>query len=140
VLLACGVAPVRGGDFDRWDLEVRGLLGGVRIRHAIEEHGAGRQLTRYRVVPKVSSFAVGLAGLLLGLAVLAGLAGAWFAAVPLAVICLAAILLTVREAAVAEALALAVVSLPDEGDIVSDLEQRVRIATEATAEMPGVAQ
>ena len=141
VLLACGIAPVRGGDFDRWDLEVRGgLLGGTRIRHAIEEHGAGSQLTRYKVVPRVSTFGVGLAVLLLGLAVLAGLAGAWFAAVPLAALGLAVIFVTMREAAVAQALALAVIALPAEGDVVSALEERVRMTTEAAAEMPGVVQ
>ncbi len=42
----------RGGDYDRWDLEVRhGILGAVRLRMAVEEHGAGRQLIRVRVWP-----------------------------------------------------------------------------------------
>lgn len=36
-----------GGDWDRWDLQVRGgLLGLARLRVAIEEHGSGRQLIR----------------------------------------------------------------------------------------------
>ena len=40
----------RGGDFDRWDLHVRvGPLGAARVRVAVEEHGQGRQLVRYRV-------------------------------------------------------------------------------------------
>ena len=44
-----------GGPFDRWDLDLRaGLLGGVRIRTAVEEHGSGRQLLRARVVPHAS--------------------------------------------------------------------------------------
>jgi hypothetical protein len=61
------VVPVRGGDYDRWDLECRGgILGGARLRHTVEEHGAGRQLVRYRVWPRVSRFGLGLP-LLLGL-------------------------------------------------------------------------
>ena len=42
-----------GGDWDRWDLQVRaGLLGVARLRIAIEEHGAGRQLVRVRSWPR----------------------------------------------------------------------------------------
>jgi len=48
-------STTRGGDFDRWDLEVRGgALGSARVLMAIEEHGAGRQLVRYRIDPKFS--------------------------------------------------------------------------------------
>src|SRR5205814_174842 len=37
-----GAVVQRGGDFDRWDLEVRGgLLGSARMLMAIEEHGGG---------------------------------------------------------------------------------------------------
>ena len=44
----------RGGNFDRWDLEVRcGLLSCVRLLLTIEEHGAGKQLIRLRVKPHV---------------------------------------------------------------------------------------
>jgi glycosyltransferase involved in cell wall biosynthesis len=44
-----------GGPFDRWDLDLRvGLLGGVRIRTAVEEHGSGRQLLRARIIPHAS--------------------------------------------------------------------------------------
>jgi len=61
------VVPIRGGDYDRWDIECRGgMLGSARLRHTIEEHGAGRQLVRYRVWPRVSWFGLGLP-LLLGL-------------------------------------------------------------------------
>jgi GT2 family glycosyltransferase len=46
---------LRGGDFDRWDLEVRGgMLGAVRVLTTVEEHGAGRQLLRARSRPRVS--------------------------------------------------------------------------------------
>jgi glycosyltransferase involved in cell wall biosynthesis len=58
-----------GGPFDRWDLDLRaGLLGGVRIRTAVEEHGSGRQLLRAGVIPHASPVGAVVA---LGLAVLA---------------------------------------------------------------------
>src|SRR5207247_7974155 len=44
-----------GGDTDRWDIQVRlGPLGSARLRVAVEEHGQGRQLVRYRVWPRWS--------------------------------------------------------------------------------------
>jgi glycosyltransferase involved in cell wall biosynthesis len=44
-----------GGGYDRWDFEVRGgVFTGARLRLAVEEHGAGRQLLRWRVWPVVS--------------------------------------------------------------------------------------
>jgi GT2 family glycosyltransferase len=47
-----GAAVIRGGDFDRWDLEVRGgLLGSARLLLVTEEHGGGRQYVRLRVSP-----------------------------------------------------------------------------------------
>ncbi len=47
-----GVCVQRGGDFDRWDLTFRsGTFGGLRMRLAIEEHGGGRQLVRFRTWP-----------------------------------------------------------------------------------------
>jgi len=51
-LLRSQTVLVRGGDFDRWDLELRGgLFGKARILTAIEEHGHGRQLVRFRAWP-----------------------------------------------------------------------------------------
>jgi O-antigen biosynthesis protein len=46
------VLVLRGGDFDRWDLEVRGgMLGSARLIMGIEEFGGGKQLVRYRIWP-----------------------------------------------------------------------------------------
>jgi GT2 family glycosyltransferase len=81
---ANGIVPIRGGDCDRWDIECRGgMLGSARLRHTIEEHGAGRQLVRYRVWPRVSWFGLGLPLLLGLLAVLAFHDGARWVAFPL---------------------------------------------------------
>ena len=62
-----GAVVARGGDFDRWDCEVRGgALGATRVRLLVEEHGRGRQLARFRVWPQASAR---------GLALVAALAG-----------------------------------------------------------------
>jgi hypothetical protein len=52
---AAGARIRRGGPHDRWDVEVRdGELGGMRVLLGIEEHGAGRQLLRFRLRPRVA--------------------------------------------------------------------------------------
>jgi hypothetical protein len=50
-----GGVVTTGGDYDAWDLEVPGgMLGGARVLMATEEHGAGKQLLRFRVWPRWS--------------------------------------------------------------------------------------
>jgi GT2 family glycosyltransferase len=84
-LRACETSVMRGGDYDAWDLEVRGgLLGAVRLLTATEDHGAGRQLVRFRVWPKYSARGLILFLLFATLATGAGLHGAWHAVVILA--------------------------------------------------------
>jgi len=71
-----GTLVSRGGDYDRWDLQASGgPLGGVRLLMAIEEHGAGKQLARFRVWPTVSPFGAGIVLFLAGLAVVAASGG-----------------------------------------------------------------
>jgi hypothetical protein len=71
-LRADGSVIRSGGDWDRWDLQVRGgLLGVARLRIGIEEHGAGRQLVRVRCWPNVPRMALVL-GLVAGALSLAG--------------------------------------------------------------------
>ena len=54
-LRTAGRRVARGSAWDRWDLEVSGgLLGGARVRMAVEEHGAGRQLIRFNAWPRWS--------------------------------------------------------------------------------------
>ncbi len=73
-----GTAVVHGGDFDRFDLEVRGgMLGGARLLLAVEEHGAGRQLVRVRTSPRCSPSWLGLTALLVLLGAGALFDGAW---------------------------------------------------------------
>ncbi len=73
-----GSAVRRGGDYESWDLELRGgVLGGARLVMAVEEHGSGRQLVRIRWWLSPSSAGPALALVLAGVAAAAAVAGAW---------------------------------------------------------------
>jgi hypothetical protein len=73
---------LRGGDFDHWDLEVRGgLFGAARLRMAIEEHGAGKQFLRFRSWPRCSLPGVTLGLIFVALSIGAGLDHCWAACV-----------------------------------------------------------
>lgn len=73
-----GISVLRGGDYDRWDLDARGgTLAGIRIRAAVEEHGRGRQLLRVKSWPRLSPAVFLLVAVLGLLAALAGAAQAW---------------------------------------------------------------
>ena len=86
-LRAEGTASVRGGDYDRWDLEVRGgILGAVRLLATTEEHGAGKQLVRFRLWPRFSVQGFALILLLLAGAIGAVWDQAWCAAAVLLLI------------------------------------------------------
>jgi glycosyltransferase involved in cell wall biosynthesis len=77
-LMAGGAVVTPGGAYDAWDLEVRGgLLGGVYLLMAVEEHGAGRLMVRYRLRPRWSRIAL-LCIVLFGLiAIGAVIDGSW---------------------------------------------------------------
>jgi hypothetical protein len=91
---ARSVTVLRGGDFERWDLHLKvGWLGGARLRMAVEEHGEGRQLLRFRVWPRWSAATV-LASL--ALLALCGAALADRAAGPAIVTGLAAVIVVGR--------------------------------------------
>jgi GT2 family glycosyltransferase len=79
-----GAGVLRGGPFDRFDLEARaGVLGGARLLMAVEEHGGGCQLVRLRSWARPSALALGLALGAGALATGAALGQAWTAAVAL---------------------------------------------------------
>ncbi len=93
-LRADGAVVLHGGDTDRWDLEVPGgMLGAVRILIAVEEHGLGRQLVRFRTWPRCSSAGIVLTLLCAVLAAGAALDQAWAASAALS---LMAIMLALR--------------------------------------------
>jgi hypothetical protein len=73
-----GAIVQRGGDYDGWDLHVRGgMLGAGRLLAAVEEHGAGRQLIRFRWRPRIRAASLVLILLCVPLAGGAAAAGAW---------------------------------------------------------------
>ena len=66
-----GTITRRGGDFDDWDIHVRGgLFAAARLLLAIEEHGSGHQLVRFRHWPAWSSLTL-VVPILIALAVAA---------------------------------------------------------------------
>jgi GT2 family glycosyltransferase len=76
-----GMIVSRGGDFDRWDLQIRGgLFGSVAIHVAIEEHGAGRQLVRVRLCPRVSATSLSVGAFFSAIAIAAVMDSAFVAA------------------------------------------------------------
>jgi GT2 family glycosyltransferase len=88
----------RGGDYDRWDLEVRGgLIGTVRLLMAIEEHGGGRQLLRFLAYPRCSVAGLVPIFLLAFLAVGAAFDQAWTALAILATVDLLWIFRAIQE-------------------------------------------
>jgi hypothetical protein len=90
-----GAIVRRGGDFDHWDLEIRGgLFGSCRSQMAIEEHGSGNQLIRLRVWPEISGFALSMA---FGFALLSGLAAADHAPAAAVMLGLAALFLWMQS-------------------------------------------
>jgi O-antigen biosynthesis protein len=98
LLLERSAVVMRGGVYDRWDLQARlGAVGSARMRSVVEEHGSGRQLLRVRVWPTVSVPAalVLLAGA--ALAVIALLDGVPAVAASLGAIVAGGLLLTVRD-------------------------------------------
>jgi hypothetical protein len=95
-----GTSGSRGGDYDRWDLEVRGgLFGAARLLAATEEHGAGRQLVRFRLWPRCSAKGLALILLLLAFATGAALDQAWYSALGLVGVALLPVCRMVQECA-----------------------------------------
>jgi len=65
VLRTDGAVVRRGGDYDNWDLEIRGgLFGGVRIRTISENYGCGKHMLRLRSRPWFSVAGAGTTMLL----------------------------------------------------------------------------
>jgi O-antigen biosynthesis protein len=101
-LRASGASPIRGGDYDRWDLELRGgRLGAVRLGMAIEEHGGGKQLARFRGWPRFSI--EGLVAILLLVILSAGAAfdHAWVASTVIGALAAVLVLRALLEGAFA---------------------------------------
>jgi len=65
VLRSGGAVVRRGGDYDSWDLEIRGgLFGGLRVYMVSENYGRGKHMLRLRCRPWFSISGAGTALLL----------------------------------------------------------------------------
>jgi O-antigen biosynthesis protein len=94
-----GAVLVHGGHCDRWDLEARGgTLGAARLFMTVEEHGAGKQLFRFRCWPQFSPEGVIGIILLTALTVGAALDEYWLAYNILTLVTLALLGRTLYEA------------------------------------------
>jgi hypothetical protein len=92
----------RGGDFERWDLQVRGGgLGASRMRMAVEEHGGGKQFLRFRVWPRCSRAGLGLVAGFAALAAFAANDGTVIGAILLAAAALFVAGFMIRDCATA---------------------------------------
>ena len=107
-LRAYGVAFRRGGDYDRWDLEVRrGMHGSVRMLMANQEHEAGKkQLLIFRTWPLCSPGVLVLTLLFSALSFAAALDYAWAAAMILGGISVLLIIHQLQQCAAASAAAI----------------------------------
>ena len=105
-----GAVSLRGGDYDRWDLEVRsGRLGTARTLMAVEEHGGGKQLLRFRTWPRCSSAGAVVIALFAFLGAGAALDHAWVASGVLGAVAAALALRALLECSVAAAVTAAAV-------------------------------
>jgi hypothetical protein len=65
-----GMMVFRGGDFDRWDLQLRrGIFASTRLIIAIEEHGNGHQLAKVKFWPRFAAGGTWIALIVAGLAI-----------------------------------------------------------------------
>src|SRR5262249_3149345 len=80
-LIKAGAITVSGGDFDEWDIRVRGgLLAGARLVMAAEDHEGGKQNVRFRTSFTASRL-LPLLGTVVAVGVLsAAFAGSWVVA------------------------------------------------------------
>jgi len=101
---AQGAVVQRGGEYDRWDLRIRGgLFGTLRARATVEEHGGGKQLVRIHSWPKLGARSCASILLFSLLAALAAVDGAWIAAGVLATTALGVVLSAFSDCAAATA-------------------------------------
>ena len=103
-MLAQDLAVRRGGDYDPWDLALRGgLLGTARLLMAVEEHGEGKQQVRFRVWPRCSRVGLAVVGSFTMLTMVSVLFGPWTLSVLCGLVGVALVVRMLRECAGAQA-------------------------------------
>ena len=122
-LRAEGAIVLRGGNFDRWDLEVRGgMLGSGRLIMGVEEFGGGKQLVRYRLWPHYSTGSLMFALAWLVLSILALLDDALIAGLTLGVLGLIIILRMLFESTAPMALIKRILSVIKPVTVIAETE------------------
>ena len=102
LLRSRGAVVRRGGDYEDWDLEIRGgLFGGVRIRVVAENYGPGKHMLRLRAWPWFSVPGVATVLLFLVPCIAATLDHAFYPAAALGAMGMAVAVLALRSGAVA---------------------------------------
>ena len=77
-----GAIISHGGMFDEWDLEAKGgAFASARLLMTVEEHGSGKQMTRFRIYPHAHWMWLGFACFVFGLATLSAVASEWLPAI-----------------------------------------------------------
>jgi GT2 family glycosyltransferase len=118
-----GVVAFRGGNFDRWDLQISGgIFGSTRLAVALENHGSGRQLLRVRSWSRCSLIGLLLIGCFGALALSAALDGMLTACAVLGLISLLLLLRMIQECAFGTAAFL---------QAIRKIEQREKLADKA---------
>jgi GT2 family glycosyltransferase len=101
-LRALKMVVQRGGDYDSWDLEVRGgLLGSIRVCMAVEDHGSGAQLIRFRTWPRLRSALLSLIFLPAVLSTMSAIDQVWIVSIFLGIMALEVILSALLDCAAA---------------------------------------
>jgi len=78
MLQESGAVVAAGGNYDSWDLEMRGgLLGASRLLLATEDYPSGKQLLRFRITPRYSRLGLAVCAPLAAISIAAGLSNAW---------------------------------------------------------------
>jgi len=139
-----GAVVRRGGNLDTWDLEVRSaLFGRVRIRSAIEEHGAGKQLIRFQIVPTWSLMHWALPIMLFSVAVPAAVNQARAVSLIIALLATLLVARTFQESAVATGVALRALRLMKAGPedrVLSQVESPIQSMASGVMESPSIAR
>jgi hypothetical protein len=129
-----------GGDYDRWDLEVRGGAFAVaRVRLGVEEHGSGRQVLRFHSWALPSRGAAGAAIAFGTFAAAAAADGVAATAVPLGAMAAGLVLACLRDCANATGTlrrAIAVQARETGDDLL--LDKADRIATAGQGATPAI--
>jgi hypothetical protein len=114
-ITAAGAKIMRGGEYDRWDIEVRvGIAASARLQMAVEEHAGGAQLIRLHAFPRHSTAASGIGALVGVLAAAAALDHALFAAAVLASVIATLLAWVLVESAIVAGTVAHAVEHPDE--------------------------